>query len=503
MTPPLASLTAAAVDALEAVPRTVAALSALDDASLMQQVAVAARLQKLAATHAALLAGEVDRRSTRSLGHSGLAQRAGYRTPQELLRAATGSTRAEASHAVRVGAIAHDAAAAVPQQPWLRPVSSALVEGTLSPAAADAIRAGLGSPSSSVSALALADAATRLSGLEVDAEQLYRRAREERDAIDEAGIAEREAAMRDQRSFRLTKLADGMTRGIWLLDPESAATLADVVDRATSPRRGGPRFVNPDDATLSDSLLSDTRSTEQLASDMLLELVRHGTAHDSSRLLSTGAPVVRVLVTESAVAARRGHGFIEGQHPPVSIETVERLSCGGAEQHITVDAAGQPLELGREQRLFSRHQRTALAIRDGGCRWPGCDRPPSWAEAHHTRHWARDRGGTDVANGILLCRHHHLLLHNNGWEIQQSGAEFWLVPPLDVDPAQRPRPMPSKSPLAREAERARQAERARETERAREAQRAREAERASGTERARDVGPELTAQSAREVVGAG
>jgi len=472
MAEPLESLTAAAVVALDAVPRSIAVIGALSDESLLQQVEVAATLQRLASTHAALLAGEVARRSQRVLGQPGLAQRTGFRTPEELVRATTGSTKQQAFQSVRVGALAHDAATPSPGQPWLRPVSAGLIDGSLSTSAADAIRAGLGEPSTSVPAAALELAATRLAVLGVDAEQLYRRARDERDALDESGIAEREAAMRDQRSFRLTKLPDGMTRAAWLLDPESAAVLAEVVDRATSPRRGGPRFVGGDDAALSESVLADTRTTEQLASDVLLELLRQGAAHDSTRLLSTGAPVVRVIADAVAVRTRSGHGWIEGQHSPVSIETIERLSCGGAVQHVSVDSAGQPLDLGREQRLFSRHQRIALAIRDGGCRWPGCDRPPSWTEAHHTRHWVRDGGATDVGNGILLCRHHHLLLHNNGWEIRQSGAEFWLVPPVDIDAQQRPRPMPSASPLARERERERQRERERERERRREQERA-------------------------------
>jgi hypothetical protein len=101
--------------------------------------------------------------------------------------------------------------------------------------------------------------------------------------------------------------------------------------------------------------------------------------------------------------------------------------------------------VGREQRLFTARQRIALAARDGGCRWPGCDRPPSWTEAHHIRHWKRDHGPTDIVNGILLCRHHHLLLHDNGWEITRTGSDYWLVPPADIDPHRVPREMPSKS----------------------------------------------------------
>ena len=456
MTPPLETLTAAAVAALSAVPRSTEWAAGLSDAALLQQVEVASTLQRLATTHAALLAGEVARRSAPSLGQSGLAQRTGFRTAEQLVQVATGSTKQQAVHAVRVGRMVVDAASSEPAQPWLRPVSAALRSSTLSSAAADAIRAGLGEPSDVVSAAALESAAERLCLLGIDADQLYRRAREERDSIDEAGIADRERVLRDQRGLRFTRLPDGMSRLTWMLDPESAATCAELFDRATSPRRGGPRFVNPDDAELSDSVIADERTTEQIASDVFLELLRQGAAHDSSRLLSTGAPVVRAVVTVETLSSRRGHGWIEGQHSPVSVQTIERLACGGAVQQVTVNESNQPLALGREQRLFSRHQRTALAIRDGGCRWPGCDRPPSWTEAHHTRHWARDGGETNVSNGLLLCRHHHLLLHNNGWEIRQRDAEFWLIPPASIDPNRQPRSMPSASPLVRERQRSRE-----------------------------------------------
>jgi hypothetical protein len=70
------------------------------------------------------------------------------------------------------------------------------------------------------------------------------------------------------------------------------------------------------------------------------------------------------------------------------------------------------LDLGREQRLFSKAQRVAMVLRDQGCRAEGCDRPPSWTEAHHlTKPWA-EGGRTDLKDGILLCGHHHRLAHH-------------------------------------------------------------------------------------------
>jgi hypothetical protein len=121
------------------------------------------------------------------------------------------------------------------------------------------------------------------------------------------------------------------------------------------------------------------------------------------------------------------------------------LACAGATQTIRIDGNGSPLDVGREHRLYTKQQRTALAARDGGCMFPGCDRPPSWCECHHIMFWARDTGGTDLADGILLCRHHHLLLHNNGWEIHRHDTTYWLIPPPDIDHLRTPIRMHSRS----------------------------------------------------------
>jgi HNH endonuclease len=81
-------------------------------------------------------------------------------------------------------------------------------------------------------------------------------------------------------------------------------------------------------------------------------------------------------------------------------------------------APAQPLELGRAVRVVSAAQRTALAVRDGGCSFPGCDRPLAWCDAHHLRHWLHG-GPTDLANLVLLCRAHHRAVHEGGWRLHR------------------------------------------------------------------------------------
>lgn len=422
-------------------------LEALSDEQLLAVTRFGAEERRLSEAVCARAAGEIARRSAPALGSTGLAQRTGHRTAQQLVRATTGTSFRDASTSVRAGILAADAVSPAPAEPWFRSIGFAVSAGTLLASAADAIRTGLGAPSELVSATALATAAEQLcaDAMTLDVDRLAILARQVRDQIDEAGITDREGQRRAARSLRLVTQADGMTRLVWVMDPETAATVTDLYDRATSPRRGGPRFVSGDDATTAERILGDDRSVEQFASDTFAQLLRHGAAADSTQLLGSGAPVVRILVSADALHAGTGHGYIDGQTDPINITTVERLVCAGTTQTVTVDRAGSPLDVGREHRLYTARQRSALTARDGGCMFPDCDRPASWCESHHIAHWTRDTGRTDLADGILLCRHHHLLLHNNGWEIRRRGTDYWLTPPPTIDPEQRAIPLHSRS----------------------------------------------------------
>ncbi len=464
MTSSLLSSLDAALDALrESADETPESLA--DDA-LLEALDRAATVRRLVDARSAVLAGEVARRSAPQLAHAGLAQRRGHRTPEELVRVTTGSSRHDARVAVRAGSMlappATDALGA-PVEPalpiWARALIEPVTQGRLSTAALESIRTGLGDESETVSAEALQTAVavllTEIDTLDVD--RLHRRARQLRDELDTAGIAEREAARRDARSLRVHRGSDGMTRATWVLDPESAAVLTDLYDRATSPRRGGPTFLAPDDVALIERMHADERTPEQYASDVFLDLLRAGAHADSSQMLSSGAPSVRVVVTARDVRDSSGFGELEGQADVISLPSVQRLICAGSHTPILISSAGQPLDVGRSQRLFTARQRIALAARDGGCRWAGCERPPSWCEAHHIEPWGSAQGRTDVADGLLLCRHHHVLVHNNGWRIERrrdpDGLDEYRAIPPDHGAAdtREPIPLPTHSVMPRRA----------------------------------------------------
>jgi hypothetical protein len=196
--------------------------------------------------------------------------------------------------------------------------------------------------------------------------------------------------------------------------------------------------------------LSGAEPVDPVAVDAFVELIRIGGAA-APEMVGAQRPAVRVLVTDRDLARRAGFGELEGQRVPISISTVEREICDRGVIPMHFDTAGQIVNLGKTKRLFSARQRVGLAVRDGGCRFMGCDRPPSWCEAHHIDEWLRDDGRTDIADGILMCKHHHLLIHDNGWRVTRDGANYSLVPPASLDPSRTPIPAPSKTRMVQRA----------------------------------------------------
>jgi hypothetical protein len=83
--------------------------------------------------------------------------------------------------------------------------------------------------------------------------------------------------------------------------------------------------------------------------------------------------------------------------------TVRRLACDAMITPLVLGSDTLPLDIGRKTRVIPSWIRTALNHRDQGCKAPGCDRPPSWTDAHHVTHWA-DGGDTSLDNCLLLCR---------------------------------------------------------------------------------------------------
>jgi hypothetical protein len=231
-----------------------------------------------------------------------------------------------------------------------------------------------------------------------------------------------------RRELTLSDEADGTTRLRGRLDAEGAAALRSAIDVLSKPRltvAGDP----------------DLRTAAQRRADALVEI--------TTRVLTSGAlpttggvrPQITVSVTVEALAgspgaptARTGWGL------PLPYATLARLCCDPAIARVILNADGVPLNLGRTERLVTPGLRRAIVARDKGCAFPSCDRPAEWCHVHHIKQWQRDGGTTEIDNLVLVCDHHHRLLHHSDWTVQlgpDRHPEF--VPPAYLDPDQKPR----------------------------------------------------------------
>ena len=152
--------------------------------------------------------------------------------------------------------------------------------------------------------------------------------------------------------------------------------------------------------------------------EALVELARSALAATSDVATQDAHLVVRV---DAAALTREGEGRCEFEHGPViSPETARRLGCD-AETVTVLEQDGLPVSVGRRRRTVPPKLRRLLEARDDGCcRWPGCERRRP-LDAHHRTHWA-EGGETSLDNLVLLCWHHHRLVHEGGYTIEDDDS---------------------------------------------------------------------------------
>jgi Domain of unknown function (DUF222)/HNH endonuclease len=162
-------------------------------------------------------------------------------------------------------------------------------------------------------------------------------------------------------------------------------------------------------------------------------------AADSGELPSQGGEKPHLLVTASLDALREqlqaalldGIGVLDAA-------SARRIACDCKVIPAVLGSDSEPLDIGRISYTAPIAIRRALILRDGGCAFPGCDRPHRWCHAHHVRHWA-DGGPTELGNLVLLCGRHHRLIHHSDWRCAIVNGRPEFYPPHYIDTQQRPR----------------------------------------------------------------
>lgn len=250
-----------------------------------------------------------------------------------------------------------------------------------------------------------------------------------------------------------------------LLEDARDASQADGVDslaassqhlRALTRRRVGPGLTRytldaPDgDAALLDGILSgplaapvpgpdgelDERSADQRRYDAFKTVLWRGLAEPGA-LPSKARASVLVTVRADHGGGGGGAGDGDGGRPSgaafastgglLTAREAGELACLGEVTPVLLGERGEPIDLGRTERLASPAQFKALVVRDGSCTYPGCTIPSTWCDAHHLVWWSRG-GATDLANLALLCPRHHTLVHARDLSASVQGATVtWHV----------------------------------------------------------------------------
>ncbi len=209
---------------------------------------------------------------------------------------------------------------------------------------------------------------------------------------------QRRARLYARRSLTFRDASDGMVEGRLLLTPLDARAVRNAITHII----GKP---NKD----------DERTSEQRAADALVALCdayAKGT-------VTGGLEKPTIVMVHRKDTGATTTTFDEQL---TAMELVQ--ACCDANVHDALqDTDGEILNLGRAVRTATRAQRLALAVRDLRCRWPGCEMPPGWCDAHHIIEWDPD-GLTDLINLVLLCRHHHTTTHLPGYSINGDATHL-------------------------------------------------------------------------------
>jgi hypothetical protein len=221
-----------------------------------------------------------------------------------------------------------------------------------------------------------------------------------RQAVEREQALEGEEKMRERRRLHASVTFLGMVRVDGDLDPETGETLLTAL-RAVL------------DAESRSSREDDDRTPAQRRADALGEICRQWLDLGHRPSVGGEKPHVTVTVDVDALANTAG-GTSELDHVgPIDPEAARRFACDASIRRVVMAGPSEPLDVGRRTPVVPPAMRRAVIVRDRHCRFPGCDRPHSWCDAHHVVHWA-DGGPTALPNLVLLCRRHHRMVHRPG-----------------------------------------------------------------------------------------
>jgi hypothetical protein len=224
-------------------------------------------------------------------------------------------------------------------------------------------------------------------------------------ALLEEFVPETQAADRDRKTASLKAHLSDTPDGGRLdadLDAEGTAILKAALDKFMPKPEPGVLFSH--------------RRAQALV-EMARQSLDFGAGHEGA----ANKPHLVITISAEKLRDQLGVGYLP-DGSTLAASTIRRLACDAKIIPVMYGADGMPLDVGRTSRVVTPAQHIALNYRDQGCTAPGCDRPPSFCDAHHVVSWL-DGGLTALINLVLLCRRHHTMLHQGKLRIRAHGDQ--------------------------------------------------------------------------------
>ncbi len=239
-----------------------------------------------------------------------------------------------------------------------------------------------------------------------------------------------EAAAARATSLSLVDDGHGTTHGRFRIPTLTGRMLRAALQAIANPARPDPiprtasdRSADSDGA--GPSAGGGRRATPAVLGDAFVEYVQR---FPTDNLPTTGGVAATVVVTVPLATIEGGLAAADllGSAHQLSPSASRTLACTAGIIPAVLDGDSRVLDLGRRARTATPGQRLALTVQQAGtCGIEHCDRPTTWADAHHWRRRWTDGGRTDLTDLVLLCRRHHTLTHLPGRTLTpQPGGRY-------------------------------------------------------------------------------
>ena len=242
-----------------------------------------------------------------------------------------------------------------------------------------------------------------------------------RDRLDTDGSEPAEDKARQREALRMTN-ADGGVKFNGFLAAENAELFTGAILAGSKPHK-----------TVNGEL--DPRPRDKRQADALTNILH--TAAATGGLPANGGVKPHITVTigldDLINAGKHATGDLT-YGTGLSASAVRMLACDGGIIPMVLGSDSQPLDVGREQRFVTGPIRTALIHRDKGC--VICGAPPIFCDAHHLLSWL-EGGPTCLSNLVLLCRVHHIAVHQGHWNLTITNNRVAVTRPAWTEPNRR------------------------------------------------------------------